>query len=116
MGNLLQSGLSWLSTKQKKHVSSKVLYCRDDKRYPVDAVFGSTKYDVVDENGFKITGHTIDFIIAAVDLPLVPQSGDLIVANKIVHEVADLGDGCWRWCDPHGIMRRIHTNLFTEQK
>ncbi|HBT77645.1 MAG TPA: hypothetical protein DEB39_12150 [Planctomycetaceae bacterium] len=114
--NMLQSGLAWLAAKQKKHASSRVVYIRDGKRYSVDAILGSTKYDIVDETGFKISGHAIDFLIRAVDLPLVPESGDQIVADGIVHEVADLGDGFWRWCDPHGITRRIHTNLFKDKK
>ncbi len=113
--NLLETGLQWLSEKQKKHVSSKVLYCRDDNKFSVDAVLGRTKYEIVDENGFKVAGHAIDFLIAAVDLPLVPQVGDQIVSGKIVHDVTDLGgDGCWTWCDPHGIRRRIHTEIFKE--
>ena len=115
--NMLQNGLQWLSEKQKKHVSSKVLYCRDEKRYSVDAVLGRTKYEIVDENGFKVAGHTIDFLIAAADLPLVPQVGDQIISGNIVHEVIDLGgDGCWTWCDPHGIRRRIHTSIFKEKQ
>ncbi len=114
--NLLQTGLQWLSEKQKKHVSSKVLYCRDDNKFSVDAVLGRTKYEIVDENGFKVVGHAIDFLIAAADLPLVPVVGDLIVSGNIVHEVNDLGDGCWTWCDPHGIRRRIHTSIFKEKQ
>ena len=114
--NLLETGLQWLSEKQKKHVSSKVTYCRDDKRISVDAVLGRTKYEIVDENGFKVAAHAIDFLIAAADLPLVPAVGDMIVSGNTVHEVIDLGgDGCWTWCDPHGIRRRIHTSIFKEQ-
>jgi len=113
--NLLQFGLSWLAGKQKKHVSSRVVYCRGDKKYPVDAVLGRTKYDIADENGFRITTHTIDFLIQSVDLPLEPKNGDQIVVDNIIYEVADLGNGCWQWCDPHGIMRRIHTNLYKEK-
>lgn len=115
--NMLQTGLEWLSTKQKKHASSKVHYCRDNKRCPVDAVLGRTKYEIVDENGFKVASHAIDFLIAAAELPLVPQIGDQIIVGKIIHEVIDLGEnGCWTWCDPHGIRRRIHTSIFKEKE
>jgi hypothetical protein len=32
-----------------------------------------------------------------------------------VHEVLELGQaGCWCWCDPHGIRRRIHTRQLKE--
>ncbi len=90
--NMLHNGLTWLSEKQQKHVSSEVFYCRDEKKYAVNAVLGRTRYEIVDENGFKITGHAIDFLIAVVDLPLVPKVGDTILCENIVHEVADLGD------------------------
>ena len=114
--NMLETGLQWLSAKQKKHVSSKVLYCRDDKneKYSVDAVLGRTKFEIVDENGFSISAHSIDFIIRADELPLEPENGDRILVGNIEHEVNDLGRGCWQWCDPHGIMRRIHTSIFKE--
>lgn len=112
--NMLENGLKWLSRKQKKHVSSKVLYRRGSRNYQdIDAVLGRTDFESVDENGFTITAHTIDFLIDASDLPLIPESGDLVVAGNIVHEVIELGsDRCWCWCDPHGIRRRIHTNIY----
>ena len=110
---MLHNGLKWLSAKQKKHVSSKVVYRRDSLEFQPDAVLGRTRYESIDGDGFTITAHTIDFLIAAEDLPLVPQSDDLIVSDNIVHEVIQLGDdGCWCWCDPHGIRRRIHTNIY----
>ena len=115
--NMLHKGLNWLSEKQRKHVSSKVLYCRDNNRFSIDAVLGRTRYEIVDENGFNVVGHAIDFLIAADDLPLVPSVGDQILSDNIVHEVIDLGgDGCWTWCDPHGIRRRIHTSIFKEKQ
>ena len=115
MMNMLQSGLSWLAGKQKKHASSRVVYCRGNKKYHIDAVLGRTKHDIVDGRGFRITAHTIDFLIQSADLPLEPKNGDQIVADDTVYEVADLGNSCWQWCDPHGIMRRIHSNLYKEK-
>ena len=114
--NMLQSGLSWLALKQKKHVSSRVVYCRGNEKYTVDAILGRTKYDIVDERGFRLAAHTIDFLIQAADLPLIPKNGDQILADTIVYEVSDLGNGCWQWCDPHGITRRIHTNIYKDDK
>jgi hypothetical protein len=113
---MLQNGLEWLSRKQQKFVSSPVIYCRDNKQYPVLAVLGRTKYDIVDENGFTVAGHAIDFLIRAESLDFVPQSGDQILSNELIHEVIDLGDGCWQWCDPHGITRRIHTTIYKEKQ
>jgi hypothetical protein len=114
MTNVLENGLQWLSQKQNQFASSQVVYCRNDKRYSVNAILGRTKYDIVDENGFRVAAHAIDFLIRAADIELLPQTGDAIIVNNIVHEVIDLGDGCWQWCDPHGITRRIHTNIYKE--
>ena len=115
--NMLQNGLNWLANKQNQHVSSRVFYYRDEVCYPVKATLGRTKFDTEDDYGLRITAHTIDFLINAVDLDLVPQVGDRIVCDKIVHEVLELGQaGCWCWCDPHGIRRRIHTRQLQESK
>ncbi|MCL2348433.1 MAG: hypothetical protein FWC50_09255 [Planctomycetaceae bacterium] len=108
--NMLQNGLDWLAKKQKRHVSSRVYYYRDEICYPVNATLGRTKFDMEDDYGVRITAHTIDFLINASDLELIPKVGDRIISDKTAHEVLELGAaGCWRWCDPHGIRRRIHT-------
>jgi hypothetical protein len=108
--NMLHNGLDWLAQKQKRHVSTRVWYCRDEVYYPVNATLGRTKYDVEEEYGLRITANSIDFLINADELNLVPRVGDRIVCDKSVYEVLELGvTGCWRWCDPHGIKRRIHT-------
>ena len=108
--NLLENGLHWLAKKQKQHVSSRVDYYRDEIHYGVDAVLGRTKFEVEDDSGFRITAHSIDFLINAADLDLTPQVGDRIIYNETVYEVLELGQsGCWCWCDPHCVKRRIHT-------
>jgi len=108
--NMLHKGLDWLAKKQKKHVSSLVLYYRNEIPHPVDAVLGRTQFETEDDYGFRITAHIIDFLINAADLDLIPQVGDRILYDGILHEVLELGQaGCWQWCDPHGIKRRIHT-------
>jgi len=108
--NMLENGLRWLADKQKQHVSSRVDYCRNEIRHSVEATLGRTKFDTVDDYGLRITAHAIDFLVSAADLDLIPQVGDRIISDEIVHEVLELGQsGCWCWCDPHGIRRRIHT-------
>ncbi len=109
MNNLLENGLKWLAGKQKKHVSSKVLYQVGDDSFEVDAVLGRTKYEIIEDYGFNIVAHSIDFLIAHDELGFIPKVGHRIIYNGITHEVLELGDECWRWCDPHGITRRIHT-------
>ena len=107
--NLLEKGLSWLAVKQKKYVSSRVVYKRGNQSFDVDAVLGRTTYEVADDYGFKIAAHSIDFLIHAAQLELTPQVGDRIIANSFTYEVLELGGECWRWCDPHRITKRIHT-------
>ena len=107
--DLLKDGLNWLSLQQSRYTSSPVVYKRGGDSYETIAVLGSTEFEVNDESGFTIAAHAIDFIINAASLDIKPKVGDQIVYNNIIHEVLDLGDGCWRWCDPHQISRRIHT-------
>jgi hypothetical protein len=114
MTNFFESGLNWLSQKQNKFTSSQVTYLRNEKQYLVRTVLGRTKYEIVDDNGFRIASHVIDFLIRSSDLELIPQSGDQILFNNHLYEVIDLGDGCWQWCDPFGITRRIHTSIYKE--
>ncbi|GHT16634.1 hypothetical protein FACS1894189_0800 [Planctomycetales bacterium] len=115
MKNIFGDGLQWLSNQQREFVSSPVVYCRDEKEYPVSAVLGRTRYEIVDDNGFTVSSHTTDFLIEATALPFDPQTGDRIIAQKSIYEVIDLGTGCWTWCEPHQIRRRIHSQLFTKQ-
>jgi hypothetical protein len=115
MKNILESGLQWLSKQQREFASSPVVYCRDEKEYPVGAVLGRTRYEIVDESGFTVSSHTTDFLIEPSALPFDPQTGDRIIAQESIYEVIDLGTGCWTWCEPHQIRRRIHTQLFLKQ-
>jgi hypothetical protein len=101
--NLLHNGLEWLSRKQQEYVSSPIIYCRDNKQYSVTAILGRTKYDIVDDNDFTVSGHALDFLIPSSVLTLIPATGDQIICNNLIHEVIDLGEGYWQWCDPHGI-------------
>ncbi|MDR2763125.1 MAG: hypothetical protein LBB88_11015 [Planctomycetaceae bacterium] len=113
--NILQNGLDWLSRQQNQFASSRVTYFRNEKELYVNAVLGRTSYEIVDENGFRIANHAIDFLIRSDELKLIPQIGDTILAENIIYEVIDLGDGCWRWSDPHSITRRIHTSIYKEK-
>lgn len=107
--NMLQNGLKWLSAKQKWHVSSRVVYHSDDVTFEVDAVLGTTRYETTDDYGLKISAHATDFLISGDELKIVPKVGDRIVYDGVTHEVLEIDEKCWRWCDPHGITKRIHT-------
>ena len=107
--NLLEKGLQWLSGKQKSHVSSVVSYKSGSKTFEINAVLGRTKYEITDDYGFKIAAFSVDFLVPASELPIIPKLGDQIIANTFIYEVLELGGECWRWCDPHRITKRIHT-------
>jgi hypothetical protein len=108
MTNILANGLQWLSRQQNQFMSSPMIYCRDNVQYSIRAVLGRTKYEIVDDNGFTVTSHTMDFLVDAKELPFDPQTGDRIIVQKTIYEVIDIGTGCWTWCEPHHIRRRIH--------
>ena len=107
--NFLETGFLWLSKQQKQFTSSGILYVRGEKSFKLNAGFGRTKYETSDDYGLKIAAFSADFLVAASDLQIVPKAGDRIVADGISYEVLELGDECWRWCDPHHITKRIHT-------
>lgn len=111
--DMLRNGLEWLSQKQSQFVSSTVIYRRGGEEYSVPAVFGRTVFDVTDDYGMNVEAHSIDFLIDTEHLPVAPESGDTILANNRTFEVLELAGTCWKWCDPHGIKRRIHTREIT---
>lgn len=87
-------------------------YRRDTTAWSVNATFGRTTYEVVDESGLTIGAHVWDFLILADALPGVePEPGDVIVADGRRYEVMALGEDTrgWRWSDPYRTTYRIHT-------
>jgi hypothetical protein len=78
----------------------------------LNATYGKTNYEVVDESGFTTGGHVWDFLILAVDLfGIEPRPGDVIVVDGRQFEVLALGQDFrgWRWSDPYRQTYRIHT-------
>jgi hypothetical protein len=115
MTDMLAKGLAWLARKQKKHVSQRVDYYRGNNCYHVDATLGQTKLDIDDGSGVRVTAHSIDFLIRAADLPIMPDVGDRVIFMDAEYEVLELpSSGCWRWSDPYAITRRIHTKQIKE--
>ena len=113
--DLLNIGLSTLSSKLKTHASATVTYQRGEDSVQVSATRGRTAYTVHDESGVEVGSGVVDFLIAAEDLVIddaviTPKIGDKIVASDATFTVLALpGDGCWRNSDPFGINLRIHT-------
>ncbi len=76
----------------------------------VNATFGKTDFEIIDEAGLTVGSHVWDFLIRADELGFEPESGDIIAASGRKYEVMNLGgDGCWRFSDPFRQTYRIHT-------
>lgn len=124
MANLLQTGQAWLAGKLKAHAATSVVYDRGGQTVALEATFGRTDAERVDENGIGIRAEITDFIITAADLVIggattLPKRGDLIrhTAGGVekTYEVMTVGDGHYRPSDPFGTMLRIHTKLTLTQ-
>ena len=111
MGDLLRDGLRWLDQQRQAHCSSAVTYSRGSTTATVMATYGRTEFEGLDDGGFRVTAHVIDFLITADAMPVdAPRVGDTITADSVTYEVMNLpGDGCWRWSDPYRTTLRIHT-------
>lgn len=108
--DILAKGALWLAQKQEKFCSSDIIYVHNDERLQLSATYGRTEYEIADEYGVKIGTHIVDFIIRTHLLPFDPTPGDGIIVGDTEYEVMALGpQKCWRWCDAHHHLRRIHT-------
>jgi hypothetical protein len=93
------------------HCSSQITYSRGDTQLTVNATFGRTQYEVTDDYGLRVGAEVTDFLVVADELAALgePQSGDRIIADRVVFEVMSLaGQGHWRWSDPYRTTMRIH--------
>ena len=112
-GNLLQQGSDWLEQMRTTHCSSLVEYFKPPSTdvLIVNATFGKTDYEIVDESGLTVGSHVWDFLILADELGFEPAPGDAIVANGRRYEVMAWGDDFrgWRFSDPFRKTFRIHT-------
>ena len=112
--DLLRDGLAWLEQKRTAHMASPVEYRRPGEAgqppATLQATFGRTDYDLVDDFGATVRTHVIDFLILADELGTEPEAGDMIAAEGRRYEVMNLsGQGAWRWSDPYRTTYRIHT-------
>ena len=108
--DILAKGALWLAQKQEKFCASDIIYVHGGEQLPLTATYGRTEYEIADEYGVKIGTHVVDFIIRTNLLPFDPEPGDGIIVGDTEYEVMSLGtQKCWRWCDAHHHLRRIHT-------
>jgi len=110
MTDLLRERAAFLESQRDSFCTSPVEYRRlSGVTKTVNATMGKTDFETTDENGFKIGGTAVDFLILSAALGFEPSAGDIIVDSGRKYEVLDLGsDGPWRWSEP-GITYRIHT-------
>lgn len=126
MGDMLQSGLSWLGSMLKQHASRQVEYRRGAQSVLLSAVVGRTSLEISDDLGGVRTEYTDrDYLIVAADLVLggvavEPQRDDVIADGTTgvtqLYEVRMPGNAPpWRWSDPYRQVLRIHTKLIGEE-
>lgn len=109
MSDLLRDGIAWLGQQRVAHCSGQVTYLREADSVTVNATYGNTRVDIIDESGMTITAKVFDFLIQANELSFDPEPGDVIVADGRRYEILNLSGECWRWSDPYRTTYRIHT-------
>ena len=118
MADLLQTGLQWLAGKLHDHVSTPVLYRRDDKSVTLGATLGSSIFTLDEVEGQRRTFTSIDFDVQAADLTWdsvqrSPVRGDEVVFDGRVYTVySPAGERHWKWLSGLvGVRLRIHSKL-----
>jgi len=124
---MIASGVDWLETQRRAHMTRTVTYWRGAASVSVPATIGRTIFSVDKGAGFFERIEARDYLIAAADIILggvavTPARGDQIVESRgaegplpgvtYVYEVmAPANEPHWRWSDRSHAVRRIHTNL-----
>jgi hypothetical protein len=111
MADLLERASAWLEEQRTRHLTRTVTYRRGAASIPVAATVGKTVFELDDGAGAVLRTESRDYLILAADLSLgLPQSGDRIVDQGWVYEVASFGqEPAWRYSDPYRQTLRIHT-------
>jgi hypothetical protein len=91
-----------------------IVYTRGDNSVTLDATFGRTDFQAVEDGVIQIEHSDRDFIVPSASLILdevlaTPQKGDTIAVDNETFEVlAPKGAQVYRPCDPQGTLIRIH--------
>jgi len=108
----------------EKNVSSPVVYVRGSQECELDASFGKTKFEIVDQVGMLQNVESHDFILRSAsmlfgDELFIPRDLDEVrvtrgghVHRYIVTQYGNTLEGnsqVSRWCDPYGTQIRVHT-------
>lgn len=124
--DLLEWGLTALTTSLKAVASQSVTYARGTDSVDLHATFGRKLLKLDDgEGGIRLQWTDMDFVIPAADLVLSgaviePERGDAIyiVARDKVRQYEVMPyppDPCWTWSDPYQLMYRIHTKHVADE-
>jgi len=108
----------------EQNVSSPVVYVRGSQECELDASFGKTKFEIVDQVGMLQNVESHDFILRSAsmlfgDELFIPRDLDEVrvtrgghVHRYIVTQYGNTLEGnsqVSRWCDPYGTQIRVHT-------
>lgn len=108
---MLEQGLTWIEQQRQKNLCVPVEYIRRDKsRVRLNATIGRTVFRAENLYGITVRTESRDFLIAASEMPQIPERGEQIIYNGNVYEVlAPNSEPCWRWSGTQHQLRRIHT-------
>lgn len=113
MPNLLKSGAAKLAALMNSQGASPVVYRSGGVDKTVNATFGRTEFEQMDEDGITTMSHSHDFLILASNLDAEPAKKDVIIANNRYYRVLPYGNGKpWTWSDSFNTVYRIHTKDF----
>ncbi|HSW63979.1 MAG TPA: hypothetical protein VLH56_11830 [Dissulfurispiraceae bacterium] len=106
----------WFADQITDWLAVKCQYSRGGSKREIDAVFGSTSFEIDDDDGGRITSSAVDVIVKSAQIAGLfyqPVVGDRVTtADGRVFEVLELGAaGHWRYCDAHANLMRIHLRL-----
>lgn len=127
MANRFRVGANKLASRLIQFGSETVTYTRGYDRVDVQAVLGSKKLKISDQDGIRVEWTDMDFLILVSDLAfdgvrIEPKRGDIIFLENTTdgtvqtYEVAPYAnEPPWRWADSFKQMYRIHANRLDEQ-
>ncbi len=118
MGDLLNSGLAWLTGQLQAHAARPITYRRAAQTVIVNATLGRRDFEADSTEG-RLYIRANDFLVRTTDLVLggqaiLPERGDQIDVDfsgqvATFEVLAQDGIPPWEYSDPHQLMLRIHT-------